>query len=178
MNNNRQIIFKNPPNTARIQVILEIFPNAKFIFIHRNPYDIFYSTSHIMRNIINHFFSLQKLDESEVTQLILHHFKVLNDAYSRQKSLISSDKLIEVSYQELIEEPFDVISHIYRELDLPDFSVITENLRHVIRCESQYEPNKYDYRETEYQQVERYWKEYIDRWSYSRPKMHDNSSRN
>ena len=41
-----QFLSKNPPNTARIKVLLEMFPNAKFIHIHRNPVEVFLSTRH------------------------------------------------------------------------------------------------------------------------------------
>ncbi len=39
-----QLVFKTLLHTARIKLILEIFPNAKFINIVRNPYDVFQST--------------------------------------------------------------------------------------------------------------------------------------
>ena len=40
-NTNRPIFLsKNPPNTGRIKVLLEMFPKAKFIHIHRNPLEV------------------------------------------------------------------------------------------------------------------------------------------
>ena len=38
---------KEPANTMRIKYLLRIFPDAKFIYLYRNPYDVFYS----MRNL-------------------------------------------------------------------------------------------------------------------------------
>jgi hypothetical protein len=37
----KKLILKNPSNTGRIKTLLGLFPNAKFIHIHRNPYYTF-----------------------------------------------------------------------------------------------------------------------------------------
>jgi len=43
-NQQKQLILKNPSNTGRIKDLLKLYPNAKFIHIHRNPYNVFAST--------------------------------------------------------------------------------------------------------------------------------------
>ena len=39
-----QFLSKNPPHTGRVKTLLEMFPNAKFIYLKRNPYTVFEST--------------------------------------------------------------------------------------------------------------------------------------
>ena len=39
-----QYVAKNPPSMARIPFLLEIFPESRFIFIERNPYEVLMST--------------------------------------------------------------------------------------------------------------------------------------
>lgn len=39
-----QYLSKNPPHTGRVKTLLEMFPNAKFIYLKRNPYTVFEST--------------------------------------------------------------------------------------------------------------------------------------
>ena len=34
----KRLVLKNPANTARIKLLFEMFPEAKFIHIYRNPY--------------------------------------------------------------------------------------------------------------------------------------------
>ncbi|NEQ43497.1 MAG: sulfotransferase [Leptolyngbya sp. SIOISBB] len=43
----KQLVIKNPSNTARIAELLKLFPNAKFIHIYRNPYDVYTSTMRV-----------------------------------------------------------------------------------------------------------------------------------
>ncbi|MBK8093462.1 MAG: sulfotransferase [Verrucomicrobiaceae bacterium] len=39
----RQILFKNPTSTCRIPLLLELFPDARFIHIVRDPHEVFHS---------------------------------------------------------------------------------------------------------------------------------------
>ena len=51
-NTNKPIyLSKNPPNTGRIKVLLEMFPNAKFIHIYRNPIEVFLSTQNFYKKM-------------------------------------------------------------------------------------------------------------------------------
>ena len=45
----KPLILKSPGHTCRIRLLLELFPEARFVDIHRNPYDVFRSTQHWMR---------------------------------------------------------------------------------------------------------------------------------
>lgn len=47
---NRRLVIKSPVHTARVPLLKKLFPNAKFIYIHRHPYEIYQSAS---RKIIN-----------------------------------------------------------------------------------------------------------------------------
>jgi hypothetical protein len=40
----KRLLLKNPVNTARMGLLFEMFPSAKCIHIHRDPYDVFRST--------------------------------------------------------------------------------------------------------------------------------------
>ena len=43
----RRLVLKSPPHTARLPVLLELFPDAKFVHIKRNPYTLFASTTNL-----------------------------------------------------------------------------------------------------------------------------------
>ena len=42
----KRIVLKNPPQTSRIKILLEMFPDARFVHILRDPYVVFASTIH------------------------------------------------------------------------------------------------------------------------------------
>ena len=43
-NNYKPLVIKNPHNTGRIKGLLDLYPNAKFIHIYRDPYNVIPST--------------------------------------------------------------------------------------------------------------------------------------
>ncbi len=45
----KPLVLKSPGHTCRIRLLLELFPEAKFVHIRRNPYDVFRSSQHWMR---------------------------------------------------------------------------------------------------------------------------------
>ena len=47
-----QFLSKNPPHTGRVKTLVEMFPNAKFIYLKRNPYTVFESTRSFFTNTI------------------------------------------------------------------------------------------------------------------------------
>src|SRR6185369_995061 len=51
LRSHKQIILKSPPHTARIKVLLELFPNARFVHIVRDPYALYGSTIKLWKTL-------------------------------------------------------------------------------------------------------------------------------
>ena len=47
--NGKRMILKNPVNTAKIKLLLDMFPDAKFIHLYRNPYEVYLSHGNYMK---------------------------------------------------------------------------------------------------------------------------------
>src|SRR5205085_12402082 len=47
----KRLVLKSPPHTARIPVLKQMFPNAVFIHIVRDPYVVFPSTVNLWRTL-------------------------------------------------------------------------------------------------------------------------------
>jgi hypothetical protein len=41
-------LLKSPVHTARVELLLQLFPKAQFIYIHRDPYTVFKSAVHMV----------------------------------------------------------------------------------------------------------------------------------
>ena len=164
-NKGKQLVLKNPPNTERIKYLLQLFPNAKFIYIYRNPLDVFYSTRNIWRNAILKLYCLQNPDDMKIDELVLDHFGYLTDEYEKQKNLIPSENLFEVKYEVLEKNPFAVIEEIYSKLDLPDFASTADNLLFKLEQEKKYHKFKYHYNKDVLKIAEQKLEKYIRLWS-------------
>lgn len=164
----KPLMLKNPPNTGRINALLELFPTAKFVFIHRNPYQVFFSTRALWHRTILKIYTLQSITAEQIDDLIFQYYKTLTDAYLSQRENIPTENLIEIRYEEMEKKPFEVIQRIYTELRLPNWETAKTHLLHKIQQERHYKKYSYQYSETVQDRIYREWGTYIDLWEYKR----------
>ena len=161
----RRLLLKNPPNTGRIPSILKMFPKAKFIFIHRDPYSIYPSTQKLHRGVIP-MFNLQDYDFEVTKKTILFIYKDMLEYYLKTKNLIPQGNLMEVRYQDLLENPIDELSSIYTKMDLGDFGKMKPVFNDYLSDKRGHKPAVYNTPEEELKQLRKDWKFSFDEWGY------------
>jgi hypothetical protein len=105
-------ISKNPCNLTRLGLLTEMFPDAKFIFIHRDPYEVVES---LYRFILGVFPGVQLQDvPSDFTRekVALLYDKIIR-TYLQDRNLIDPRNLIELKMEDLMEGPSGIIRSIY-----------------------------------------------------------------
>jgi len=117
----KQLVIKNCADSARIKALLELFPDAKFIHIYRNPYNIFRSTQHLYRVVMERT-QLQEVGQGEHENWVLRFYAQLMQKLLADKSLIPAGNLVEVKYEDLDKEPLAQLRKIYETLSLPGFT--------------------------------------------------------
>lgn len=119
-NRGKRLLLKSPPNTGRIAMLKEIYPDARFIYIKRNPSECITSNKRLWE--INRPFSFEKYKEEDVEDLLISMYKVFEENYQSQKKLLNENDLVEINYSEFIKAPEETIQRIYRQLGLDDSS--------------------------------------------------------
>lgn len=115
-----RFISKNPPNTARIKVLLEMFPDAKFIYIYRDPYKVMQSTADFFKAVINGI-QFQEYEADVIDAHLQQTFKMLVNKYETDKSMISKENLLEIKYEDFVKDPIGHLQEIYKQFGLGDF---------------------------------------------------------
>jgi hypothetical protein len=118
--NGRPLLLKNPANTGRIRILLEMYPDARFVFIHRHPEQVYGSMLRFYRSLFE-LLALQDWDEQLVRQCTLQGYKLLMQRYLRDRSMIPASRLVELGFQDLLDAPLASLSDIYGKLDLTGF---------------------------------------------------------
>jgi hypothetical protein len=163
-NTGKQLVLKSPPNTERIKYLLEIFPGAKFIYISRNPYHVFYSTCNMWKKAIKKFW-LQNISEKQIEEIVFTEYANLLEQYEKDKKLIPAPNLIEVQYEDLEQYPLNVLEEIYMQLKLPDFISAKQNFINKIQQEDKYKTFEYIYSRNTFNEIEARWNKYIEQWN-------------
>ena len=96
----RPLVLKSPPHTARIRLLLGLFPDARFVHIHRNPHTVFRSTRHTIR-VLQPLFHLRDGPVQDGDDRIISVYNEMYDAYFEERGLIPEGRLCDVGYEEL-----------------------------------------------------------------------------
>jgi hypothetical protein len=162
----KPILYKSPPHTARIRLLLEMFPDARFVHIHREPFTVFQSFRHYYDTAMWHTY-LQKPRLEEIDEIILRRYSVLFDAFFNDRPLIPPGRFTEVSFAQLEADPLRTVAGIYGALNLPGFASAEPALRRYVSGLSGYEKNNFGPLEpTLRARVSREWARSFDQWGY------------
>jgi hypothetical protein len=164
----KPLLIKNPVYTARFAMLKEMFPDAKFIHIHRNPYDVFVSMRNFYAKLLKEF-ALQGYDHVDVDEAVLSVYERMMNAYERDAKDMPPDRLIELRYDALDADPMGSVAQAYEQLSLPGFDSAKEKFEHYLASVSSFTKNKFDYSDEAAAKVESRLYTFIEKWGYVRP---------
>ena len=117
-------LLKDPSHIGHIPEILEIYPNARFINIHRSPMESIASFCSLTKNIRSAF--SKNVDPVQIGDVILDFWQHSLNKGLVEKQKLSHEQIIDVSYSEFIANPLLKIKNIYARFGL-DIDIETEN---------------------------------------------------
>lgn len=168
-NHGKRLLLKNPANTARIPLLQEIFPDAKFIHIYRNPYKVYLSTIK-MRNKVLEKLALQNANKENIEKQVIENYKRLMTSYNEQKKQIPPENLIEIKYEDLVANPIQQVKNIYNQLKIQGIEKAIPEMKKYLERQKNYKTNVYSIDKKIIQRVQENWDFTISTWGYHPPK--------
>ena len=162
-----QYLSKNPPHTGKVKTLVEMFPNAKFIYLIRDPYTVFESTRSFFTQTIAPL-ELNSISMEEMEQNILYGYKELYNAYQEQKKYIPEGNLFEAKFEEFEEDALNITERIYRQLNLPGWEAARPNIERYINGKKGFHKNQYQYDSRTIRMVNDAWGDILDAWGYQK----------
>ncbi len=128
LGNDRLFLGKSVMSSGRLELLHDIFPDVKIIFLIRNPYQAIPSfTSMFAESWSTLFPNVPKVSEEyrEWGELGISYYKYFNE----EKSKFKKENFITISYTDLIAQPKETVIKIYDQLKLtmtPEFLKVLE----------------------------------------------------
>jgi len=138
----KPLVLKSPSNTACSGVLYEMFPDACFVHIHRNPYEVVASTIHTFQKIFNNMTLQDPPELSEIEDKALKLFKDIFEQLFKDMEKIPADRMLEVSYEEFEKDPLYHLEQIFNKFSLGDFSEAKPCFQKHIDEQKNYKKNK------------------------------------
>ncbi len=163
----KPLVLKSPHHTARVKTLTEVFPDAKFIHIIRDPYRTFQSTMNLYRNTVAKL-SMQPRDENKDMEAIIQRYKVMYDFYLEERKLIQPGHLIEIRFEDLEKDFLKGLAEIYDQLKLTGWSRFEPIVKQYLASQSAYRKNEYpELAEPLKQKINTAWRKTFEEWGYS-----------
>ncbi len=162
-----RFLSKNPPNTGRIRFLLETYPEARFIHIHRNPVEVYLSTQNFFRKMMPHL-QLQTIDQEQINEDIFEVYKMLMKDYLKQRSLIPEGQLVEVSFEKLEKDPMTVTKRIYSSLGIDGFDQAESHFQQYVDQMKSYRKNRHEIAPELEERIQKEWDFAFTEWGYQK----------
>jgi hypothetical protein len=164
----RRLVLKSPPHSCRVPTLLELFPDARFVHIVRDPYVVFPSTVHLWKSLYqNH--GLQEPTFAGLEEYVFRTFAHVHERIQQGKKLIPPRRFHELHYEDLVADPVGEMRRLYDRLELGDFDKVLPRLQGYLQKHVDYRTNRYPKLNAELRaEIGRRWGEIIRRYGYDR----------
>ncbi len=167
VNPGKRLLLKSPGHTMRVDEILRRFPNAKFVHIVRDPYEVALSN----RKTSMAMTATQSLMDTMPNpalqfSIVMNNFVTFHDAFHAQRPAIPKGNITTIRYEDLKQDTKNVIRDVYQSLDLGGFENIEPTLDQLMQERKDYKPNKLQLDEELEQLVDSHWQDYFHRYGY------------
>jgi len=163
----KRLVMKTPGNAGRLKVLTKLFPDARFVYIARNPLDVFPSTVKLWRAL----YSTQGLHnppylDAWLDDYVLEMFQRLTVAFEEDRHLIPEKNLVEIRYEDLVKDPIAAMRDIYEKLGIDKFDEAEGPMRAILTDRSDHRVSSYKLPKDIARKVADRLKPFIDRYGY------------
>ncbi len=161
-----RLVLKSPAHTCRIRVLLELFPDARFIHIMRDPYVVYPSTVNLWRSLWQ-LHGLQRPTFADLEEYVFTNFTHLFARLEEGRKLIDPGRYHELKYEDLIRDPVGQMRALYEHLGLGGFEQVLPRLQNYLAGIANYQTNRYDLTPELRAKITQRWGEVIRKYGYA-----------
>ncbi|MGY8768418.1 MAG: sulfotransferase family protein [Pirellulales bacterium] len=165
---NKPMILKSPTHTGRLKVLAEMYPDARFVHISRNPYEVYSSTLRLWH-------TMDEVQGMQITKkdhdygpYVFECMERMYQGHAEGEQHVNQDRICQTSYEDLVKDPLGEIQRIYQQLDLGDFDNIREPLEETTAQSKSYKANQHSLDDATREQVETRWSFYFEKYGYEK----------
>lgn len=166
----RRPVLKSPPHTARLGVLAEMFPEARFLHVVRDPFVVFPSTMRLWRSL-HHSQALQVDDGATLERYVFAAFEEMYAAFERDRVTLGPDRLHEIRYEDLCADPVGRMREVYERLEIGAFDRVLPAFEKQAESMRRYRTNRYRHDPRIVAEIAGRWGPFIDRYGYRVPEI-------
>ena len=110
-------VLKSPQHLEQIPALLQVFPDATFVFTHRDPVSVIASNATMIAYTAR--FSAETVDPVKIGHYWADRIEEMLRAGMRDHALLPSDRTIDVAFDQFMADDLAMVERIYAVADQP-----------------------------------------------------------
>jgi len=164
----RRPVLKSPPHTARMAVLADMFPGARFLHVVRDPFVVFPSTMRLWRSL-HQSQALQVDPGDSLERYVFEAFDEMYAAFERDRATLAAGQLHELRYEDLCADPVGKMREVYERFDLGGFDRVLPEFEAKAAAMKRYRTNTYNHDPRIVEEIATRWRPFIERYGYAVP---------
>ncbi len=161
----KPIVMKSPSHTYRVATLLELFPDARFVYIHRDPYAVFSSSLHLRRTMYMENSFIEPTEEN-LYQDTLETLDTCLKTYEETRHMIPEKNLVEIRYSDLEAHPVEQMQRVYETLGFEGWERMQPIFEREAQAMSEYKKNRFIMDDETRQMIYSRLKDFFDKYGY------------
>ncbi|MFG0336126.1 MAG: sulfotransferase family protein [Maioricimonas sp. JB049] len=163
----RRLVLKSPTHTARVRLLRQLFPGARFVHVSRDPMSVVPSTLRLWRRMLESH-RLGSGEDGLDTEFVLETFEQMYERYEEDVATLPPGHLSEIRFEELTRRPVDVLEQVYDELGLDGFDEARPGLEAYWERHRDHQPHAHKVSPELAELIATRLTRYIERYGYER----------
>jgi hypothetical protein len=164
----RTMVLKSPTHGYRMRLLQRKYPDARFVIIERNPYEVFASNLKLWQTL-THSYGLEHCSADQVEDFVLAAYLLHEKTVSEGIFHSTPGSVAIVRYENLVKKPIEQMSNLYMTLKLGDFAAAGPRLETYLNKASGHTRNCFRLTRMQKERVDREWGHIIEQKGYSWP---------
>jgi hypothetical protein len=162
----RRAVLKSPAHTARLRHLVDLFPDAAFVHVHRQPAEVFRSTCRLLEVGIDGL-RFARPHDGDPQDEVIDRYRRLYERYFEDQDRVPTGRLVEIAFEDLVREPIATMRTIYERLNLPNWGAVEIELASFVASQRSYQRNVLDPIDPALRdRLKRAWGMIYERWGY------------
>jgi hypothetical protein len=110
-------VLKCPDHVFALDAIKEVYPDARFVFVHRDPMRVLASVARLTEVLRQPF--ARRLDRAAIGRQVCDHWADGASRILAASETLSPDRVVHIRYRDLIGDPVGAVMRVYAAFGLP-----------------------------------------------------------
>lgn len=100
----QRVLLKNPVTATRVPFLKNLFPQGRFIFIIREPKDVFRSSCRMFKTLMD-LLSFETYDPAQIPEAVRDSYQLYFQRWREIRAHLNPEEFFEVRFEDLVADP-------------------------------------------------------------------------